>query len=1245
MSCHSVTAAAFMKGKVRMEDGSSPPARVLIQRVCPGASPLTEGWTDKRGYYLWSVIDNLEVVCVLKAVLAGYESNTIDTSEYSLYFSPVLPTLVLHPAKPGDEAESGPKLPRAAAKPWDLGMKALTAKKWAEAEILLRRTVQAAPAFAPAWNALGAACQYQQKTENARESYRQAITVDPGLLSAHVNLTRLEIASQHWPEAMKTAGALIQADKGHVYLEAYLDDVIARYALHDLDGAEATLAAALPLDKKQELPRLEYFMGAVLGAKGDPERGAEHLRKYLALAPRADDAPAVRAYLDDLDKANAAPLPLPAQKELLPSAADPNLPAVGDAWVPGGLKALSAMARLKVAPSRGNFFLEYCRAIAIETSKTNEARTPGYSANLEAYMAAVAELTRLGEQRGDKAVVTLSLADSARVRKTRQVLPLLGWRVVEADGTARAEPGDQSADEPRQQIPAALGIDELAMQRDLESGKSFRFEIPSENASLIGGVAWWGTLVQGFSAFPGELAEAFERDPRLAKTYAALAAMPADAAKALVASIGLRDLAAVYSDRLWLYSDTFSVASGAVAVPGGVEAEKVWAKLAGANPHNPPAFLRAVLASDRGRVAAFYSALAHADSAHQQFFLKSSARAQRFYAWYRDSDELRDGIARPARSWRPDFFQKLPLDGDGKVRFPGGKAEWTNPSATDEDALLHLSSPEALLAIAELEEKRGARFDDASARLLVRHFTEWHPLFPYFEVLPGLGRAEFEALETFSKTVAGYRRPVQNLVAGEWHSLMALIVLGRKAGSLDDATAVRAFRHTCEGLLVRDYSAKALDVLREISGRSSDLDDAVADGLLRLGGPERSAFERVRELQGAPRLDDLGGSPSPEATLGALAGLVYGAVVNPDSLLISEDPALMNKHQYVPNTCGTCTSSSPEKMPLFSSAKLLASAAPAGTRVIGGFMHFDGLARNLISGGRSANFVPAPGRRVNQPGDSSRGGEATPTEAVFRTTARLVQVFATITDSKGRYVDGLTREQFTLFDNGKVTPVTAFESETSDLSLALLLDTTESMQASLPALKRAALKIIGSLRSSDSVAVYALSGGLTELQPFTTDKDAAARSVLKTEPGGLTALYDGLVRVARDIAGRTGKKAIVVFTDGDDNISTLPAETAILRAKATGVPIYTIARGTDLHEKTLGELAAISQSTGGTSFTLHASSEIGNVFEKVFQDLMHGYVLAFQPAEAEGHDWRPVEVVLKDPKGRKVRARDGYYPE
>lgn len=419
----------------------------------------------------------------------------------------------------------------------------------------------------------------------------------------------------------------------------------------------------------------------------------------------------------------------------------------------------------------------------------------------------------------------------------------------------------------------------------------------------------------------------------------------------------------------------------------------------------------------------------------------------------------------------------------------------------------------------------------------------------------------------------------------------------------------------------------------------------MAEGLLHLDAPRRAAFERVRELQGAPRLENLGPSPDPAGTLAALAGLVYGAVVNPESLLISEDPDLIRKHQFVSEGCDTCGSASAERLKLFSAASMLSSDAPPGSRITGGFMHFDNVAKNLVYGGPLVNVAAAvkSSPKVALPGAAS--SSAVVEETVFRTTARLVQVFATITDSRGRYVDNLPADGFTIMDDGKPVRVAAFENATSDLSCTLLLDTTESMRASLPALKRAALKFIEGLRPNDSVAVYALKDGVTELQSFTTDKNAAARAVLQTEPGGMTALYDGLVRTVRDISVRPGKKAVVAFTDGNDNISMLTGDTAILRAKTAGQPIYTIAKGSDLQDETLGQLAAISRATGGMSFAIHSSSEMANVFEKVFQDVMHGYLLAFQPPGAEGHVWHTIEVVLKSPKGRKVPARDGYYPE
>ena len=433
---------------------------------------------------------------------------------------------------------------------------------------------------------------------------------------------------------------------------------------------------------------------------------------------------------------------------------------------------------------------------------------------------------------------------------------------------------------------------------------------------------------------------------------------------------------------------------------------------------------------------------------------------------------------------------------------------------------------------------------------------------------------------------------------GEWHSLVALIVLGRKAGSLDDATGVRAFRHACERLVADDYSAKALGVLREIAGVNPNLDEAVAEGLLHLDAPRRAAFERVRDLQGAPRLENLGPSPDPTGTLSALAGLVYGAVVNPESLLISEDPELIHKHQFVSEGCDTCASTSAERLKLFSAASMLSSDAPPGSRITGGFMHFDNVAKNLVYGGPLVNVasVVKSSPKAILPGVASAAPAVE--ETIFRTSARLVQVFATITDGRGRYVDNLPGDGFTIMDDGKPVRVAAFENATSDLSCTLLLDTTESMRASLPALKRAALKFIEGLRPNDSVAVYALKEGVTELQAFTTDKSAAARAVLQTEPGGMTALYDGLVRTVRDISVRPGKKAVVAFTDGNDNISMLTGDAAILRAKTAGVPIYTIAKGSDLGDQTLGQLASISRATGGMSFAVHSSSEMASVFRE-----------------------------------------------
>jgi VWFA-related protein len=209
--------------------------------------------------------------------------------------------------------------------------------------------------------------------------------------------------------------------------------------------------------------------------------------------------------------------------------------------------------------------------------------------------------------------------------------------------------------------------------------------------------------------------------------------------------------------------------------------------------------------------------------------------------------------------------------------------------------------------------------------------------------------------------------------------------------------------------------------------------------------------------------------------------------------------------------------------------------------------------------------------------------------------------------------------------------------------VALLFDATGSMQGALPALKSAALKLIGEMRAADAVSVYSFNEVVTELQPFTTDKGAAERALLRAQALGGTALFDALVRVSRDLAARPGKKAIVVFTDGDDNVSTLTSEIATMRAKMVGAPIYTIAQGAALSRSDLlKQLAGLSNSTGGLPFAIREPAEILKVFESVSNDLTHGYLLMFQPPPEESPGWHTVKVALRAPRGRTVRAREGY---
>jgi len=267
-------------------------------------------------------------------------------------------------------------------------------------------------------------------------------------------------------------------------------------------------------------------------------------------------------------------------------------------------------------------------------------------------------------------------------------------------------------------------------------------------------------------------------------------------------------------------------------------------------------------------------------------------------------------------------------------------------------------------------------------------------------------------------------------------------------------------------------------------------------------------------------------------------------------------------------------------------------------------------------------------------------------ESVFKVDSRLVVVHATVRDRKGRHLGGLSKDQFEVRDNGQVRPILTFESDAGSLSCAILLDTTASMTQVLPSVKKSVIQMLQEFRPEDSVAIYSFSDRIQPLQDFTKDKGIAAAALVRMRARGGTALFDALVELVREIEPRSGKKAIIVFTDGGDNASLLTAHTAIRRANLAGIPVYAIAEGAALKSTVVYEqLKEISARTGARSFQAHSGTEIAAVFRQVSRDLRHTYMLTYKPPPSGDARWREIELSVPGSKDIRILARRGYYPQ
>ncbi len=261
----------------------------------------------------------------------------------------------------------------------------------------------------------------------------------------------------------------------------------------------------------------------------------------------------------------------------------------------------------------------------------------------------------------------------------------------------------------------------------------------------------------------------------------------------------------------------------------------------------------------------------------------------------------------------------------------------------------------------------------------------------------------------------------------------------------------------------------------------------------------------------------------------------------------------------------------------------------------------------------------------------------------------MVFIKVSVADPLNRYVTGLEKEHFKVYEDKVEQVITHFSQQSAPISVGFVFDVSGSMKANnnIKKAKAAIARFFQSDNPEDEFFLITFNHNTKLVQPFTSHGSAIQNEAAMQKPGGRTALYDavymGLEEVKR---GKNEKKALILITDGEDNSSRYSLSEVREFAKESDVQIYGIGE-----EGKLGygrfEIQNIVNLTGGRSFFPNNFNELDYYIDLIHAELRNQYVLGYAPTN-KAHDgkWRRIRVKLDAPKGLPklvVHAREGYY--
>lgn len=265
----------------------------------------------------------------------------------------------------------------------------------------------------------------------------------------------------------------------------------------------------------------------------------------------------------------------------------------------------------------------------------------------------------------------------------------------------------------------------------------------------------------------------------------------------------------------------------------------------------------------------------------------------------------------------------------------------------------------------------------------------------------------------------------------------------------------------------------------------------------------------------------------------------------------------------------------------------------------------------------------------------------------FKAATRVVPVIATVTDAERRLVPGLEQADFALLDNGKPQDISFFQSEVTPFTVVVMLDTSASMTANLDLLNRATEQFLMRMLPADKGQVGAFNDKIQFSGTFTSDRDDLIGALRDLQFGNPTRLYDAIWESMAALEPVTGRKVVLVFTDGDDTSSRRSLGDVLKRATADEVMVYAIGLEAEFFNgrqrvRTQPDrgLRKLADETGGGYFELKKTDDLGPTFSRVAQELHSQYTLGFSPAVLDGKEHK-LELRVKK-TGFTARARKSY---